>query len=226
MNKQTILVLVVILVINGHQTLGALTEVDIEVDPVISHYYEENEQNVYDTLLISLPNATLSPGDVFRVNISFTGGQLLEVIDAPYLAISPFFSTVGGWNTFGHTNDGTIALEITSYYNVLNTSRSAQPFCLGLYSTDDYYFIENFFFYRSAGEIVDGSLFGDFTAEFTVPMMVDGAPFSTKTYNGNSIRIEALLDNTFDHNILVLVPEPATIFLFAITGLLIRKQGL
>jgi hypothetical protein len=204
---------------------GAITENNIVVDPVISHRYESRESYIEEWLNIPLPSVTLSPGDIYRVHINFKDGKYIKVVDAPYISIAAYLSTVGGWNSYPLSNNGQFILQIEDCQNVLNTVKEMQTSVSKILGTSEYFFGGGFYFQQSSSEIVNGSLFGNFTIEFIVPTMVEDSAFSTKTYNFNGVGIGTDM-HTYDHNLLEIVPEPCTLLLLGLgTPLLIRRRS-
>ena len=230
--KKLVFAIIVVVVINS-LVLGALIEVSIEVDPVVSHnYYYDEEHGTGDIearVTIVLPEVTLAPGDIFRVNVSFANGSLLKVINGADAVSITLNNLTGLLGSVASTKicDALAGLDITSSYNVLNTTQSGTPWCY-YESTGSYWFGEHFYFERDAGAITDGSLFGDFTVEFTAPTEVGAEPFNTNSYIFNSVEIKAFLFNaTADENILEVVPEPTTVLLLGFGGisLILRKRS-
>jgi hypothetical protein len=233
--KKLFFAIIVVVVVTNSLVLGALIEASIEVDPVVSHNYYYDEEHEVGNIEASvspivLPEVTLAPGDTFRVNVNFTGGKFLKVINgADLVGIELNYRTgSSGSISSPKTSDALAGLDITRYHNVLNTIQSSVPWCNYYESPDEYRFGKQFCFDRDEGVITDGSLFGDFTVEFTAPTEVGAEPFSTNSYIFNSVVINAFLsDTTVDKNILEVVPEPATILLLGLGGisLILRKRS-
>jgi len=195
------------------------------------HYDEELELGYVEARVsppIVLPEVTLAPGDTFRVNVNFADGKLLKVVNGADMVGMTFHALTGltGNIATTKTNDAIVGLDLSSYQNVLNTAQSGESWCSRYESTDEYWFGKEFDFDRSEGAIIDGSLFGDFTVEFTAPTTVGGEPFPAESYIFNSVDIKTFLFNTPENKtIFEVVPEPGTVFLLGLGGLaLIRKR--
>jgi len=198
------------------QTFAALIEVDVVVDPnTIIHYYEPGDPpfiypSIEDSMEIYLPSVVLAPGDIYRVNISFTDGNYIEVINgAEVVDIVNWFKTANACcSGTPKSNDGSVSMEVTLSRDVYNKSQS-QPPSANQWNNGGFSFSAGFYFNRSTGDIIDGSLFGSLTVEFTVPTVLDGVPYSVQTYSDSRITMSAYLDNPdVDKNLLQAAGAP------------------
>jgi hypothetical protein len=223
--KQKAIFLLLIILIISTKALADLVEVDVTTLPQIHHSYAGGEHHLVDSVEIPFPNETLNPGDVFRVNVSFEEGKMLRILDAEALYIHLSFSTAGWGNIYLNTCDGNISLEINKFQDMENTSREGQSLAITTL-TKEYWFLNTFPYERNKGEIVNGSLLGDFTIEFTVPTVFNDELFTTQTYNVNYARIAAYLSEAYeDKPIMDVIPEPTTVLLLGFGGLALLRRG-
>jgi len=208
-------VFLVISVLGSSQAIADLIETFTVVNPdsLIVHDYTPPDPPfdgmVEEHMEISLPSAVLSPGDIYRVNVSFTDGKQLKVInDAEGVYMNCSYKTPDGGGGFTVTNDGSVSLNITESYNVLNTEQSGPT--SGYRSLGyGYSFSEGFDFVQSEGEFLNGSLFAAFTVDFHVPATVDGKPFSVQTYSNNRVVMSIHLNSTdSDKNLWEIITPP------------------
>ncbi|MFC1677796.1 PEP-CTERM sorting domain-containing protein [Planctomycetota bacterium] len=211
---------------------GSLIEVDIEIDPVIDHHWivippEQMMDNyLTDAVLTNPPDVTLASGDVYRLNVSFTDGKMLKLINnVSHVEFFASFKYDNGGRPSGPSEHyGNIEIDITNSAGVLNTTKSTTP---ALFADADRSYIHFLAgsdprWQNDAGEIADGSLFGDFTLEFTTP--TTEYTFSARPFDVR-LNMKAFSDdNSYDRNLFEIVPEPATVLLLSFGGLFLRRK--
>lgn len=233
--KKAILVLLITFGAN-FPVFGTVIEVNIEVNPVISHIFEERVypgtgmlvDYIADSLEIALPDVTFASGDIFRVNVSFINGKFLKVGNAaPHVEIMPSLSTSETGASGSTTSDSSIQVQITSYQNVINTTKTKSSNFWATFGKEEYEIRDSFFWWRDSGEITDGSLMGGFRTEFVLPTIYEGAPVPLADYNYNILLVTSQIygQNLEDMNLLEVIPEPASVLLLGVGMMLLRRRS-
>lgn len=214
---------------------ATVTEVNIEVDPFISHSVEEKyfpgtnilTNCITDSLGIEIPDIALSSGDIFHVNVSFSEQKLLKIVNAaPVVNVYPTLSTIESGGFGISPSDCSIQVQITNHQNVTNITKTKLSTFEKIWGQDEYRISGIFSWYRNSGEITDGSLMGGFQIEFKVPTMYEGNPVPLANYTCNTLLITSVMYDQYfnDIKLLEVIPEPATLSLLGIGGLLIRRK--
>jgi hypothetical protein len=213
---------------------GTVTEVNIVVNPQISHTYEKRTMTgsstlydyIEDSVEIDLPNCALASGDVYRINLSFLDEISLKIInEATILSIMPRCSSNELGSSGMTSSDSVIRLDMTSYYNIINPTKSRSSNFWNNYQTDEYEIRDHFSWYRDRGEITDGSLISGIRIEFTLPTIYEGAVVPLTEYNYNNLFIKSYLygQNHDDVRFIEVVPEPSSFLLFGLIALTGRQ---
>lgn len=207
--KNVISSLLLIIVLASYPAFAAdIVEVDVVVDSnvLIEHFYTPDlppvlPESVHERIVIDVPSVVLSPGDIYRIKVRFTNSMSLEVVNgAEEFTIMGGIATgsTGGSRVTG-TSDGYAELDITSSLNMTSSQYRKRVIKYGPIMTYKWYavvdeFQQSFKFERIAGEFVDGSLLSAFWFEITVPTVVDGVPWTVRTYSDNKIFLDISMD--------------------------------
>ncbi len=220
-----------------HTQAAQLDPINIEIDPVI-----QSKTVAYPPPLvggyrefyvdIQLPQVTLSPADVLNINVHFTDNKMLQVINDPCgVSFELVFSNSDWFNTPCISNGGW-ELSFLHYYDWPYPHTTGMPYVDG--APNPHYMWSsrpetigqpwNPFF----DNVENGACFGDFTLTLHSPssILLPGFdPIATTTFTKNSIKLYARDSGSWvDPDTLRVVPEPASLLLLGLGGLILRKR--
>jgi hypothetical protein len=178
---------------------------------------------------ITLPQITLAPADTFSINVHFTDSKMLQVINNPEgVSFDLILFGNGYYQIPTQSSNGRWNLDFNHYDNWtdLHTNGAlwvdAIPKPIHMWSKNPFLTWDPVF---DGAE--NGSCFGDFTLSLKMPTYV-GTPFNsieTTTFTHNSIKLYARNSGGWTGpTTLQVVPEPASLLLLSLGGLLLRGR--
>lgn len=231
MRYYTVISLLFMLIVPAHA--ATLDPINIEIDPVVKTKTETFPPPLIGGYIeyyveIPLPQMTLSPIDIVNISVHFTDNKMLQIVNDPegasfdlVLSNSDFYSYPP------ESGDGLWSLDFRRYDNWAypNTkgrlwfdSAPNPRFMWSAQPTSPWDWDPLF------DNVQNGACFGDFTLSLRVPYSTgfpDFDPIETTTFTDNSIKL--CTRGTF-HPSLRVVPEPATLLLLSLGGLILRRK--
>jgi hypothetical protein len=237
MRKFVVPLLLLVAVVSARA--ATLDPINIEINPVVQWETVSPPPTglPYSTksyLEIPLPQVTLSASDLLTINVHFTDNKMLKVNGSPDKVGLDFVLSNGSSSPANYSNDGLCFINFLNYYDWSpaytgfirpQVKGSVHPWAI-LYSC-------------ALANIENGSCFGDFIFKLDMPTYTSLLPIGnpigieTTTFVNNSIKIYALGGGTgggwtFPPQsyvpALVVVPEPATLFLLTLGGLTVLRK--
>jgi hypothetical protein len=181
-----------------------------------------------------LDDVTLSPADILTINVHFTDDKMLQVNSSPRGVSFDFVLSNGmGYGSGNQLNNGRWDLDFLRYDDWLYPHTNGIPYVGGAPNPARILSALSGLQWDPVFEGVEnGACFGDFTFTFRMPThtTVGGfpggsVPIETTTFTDNSITLYARGGGSWiSPPTLQVVPEPMSIALFGLGGLLLRKR--